>query len=60
MTPVEELSAIRAYVAPDLVVYGDIAELTHGAKGKSKAKAKKASKHKKKHKGKGGKHSPRS
>lgn len=58
MTPAAEVVPRREYDAPDLVVYGDIAELTHGGSSNNK-KAKKAKKAKKGKKGKGGK-APRS
>jgi hypothetical protein len=61
MTPAAEVVARREYDAPDLVIYGDIADLTHGPSShSSKKKKKKSKKSKKGHGGKKGGKSPRS
>jgi hypothetical protein len=36
MTPTAEVSPRREYDTPDLTIYGDIAELTHGGAAKQK------------------------
>lgn len=61
MTPAAEVVPRREYDAPDLVIYGDIADLTHGHSSHNSHSKKKKSKKGKKGKGgkKGGK-SPRS